>query len=442
MKIENKTWYYYGNGMDDFGMHNLPQDNVLPQIQADEVLARVDAVAICASDIKMIHMGNEYPLFKDRDFLKEPAILGHELSLTVVSVGKNLSSHIKEGMRIGVQPDVYMDQVRYCIGVNVQGGFQKYMILGKSVFYSDNGMTVFPIEKDISHASIAQLEPNACVEAAYRPFSRKYFQSDKKLFIYIDENVSSEFLFDMDLHHKETFAYGPVEVLKDSIMQFDKVLDLNEFKKLNGDIDDLLVVGNPEKNTMEELIQMLSIDSVFCWMQETPQAMNVPCDIAKIHYSRINFVGCTSHKMTDAFDEIKNRIDLLPHGHLLIMGGAGAMGRIHTLRAILHPEGPDTIVVSARGKDRLLTSVEDFQDLATKYHKKLYAVATNESDWKEQLVKIAPEGFDDVVVCAPGIDPVEKAVPFLRADGMLILFSGTKYGAITQLAISQHIMEE
>lgn len=120
--MKNKVWYYLGQGMASFGIQDTWIEEEKMQPKPDEVLARIDAVAICASDIKMIRMGNKYPLFKDRNFQENPAILGHELSLTIVQAGANLKNDWRPGMRVGIQPDVYKEQLRYCIGVNVEGG--------------------------------------------------------------------------------------------------------------------------------------------------------------------------------------------------------------------------------------------------------------------------------------------------------------------------------
>ena len=168
MAQKNMFWYYRGMGMDSLGKMGKPEEKQIERPGKDEVLARVDALAICASDIKMINMGREYPLFRNRNFENFPAILGHELSLTVVEAGKNLEQRWKPGMRIGIQPDVYMDSIRYCVGVNTDGGMQQYILLKKPTFYSDQGETIFPVKKELSYAAVAQLEPNACVEAAYR----------------------------------------------------------------------------------------------------------------------------------------------------------------------------------------------------------------------------------------------------------------------------------
>lgn len=434
--MKNKTWYYYGSGMDAFGDEGKPIDSELIALGADEVLARVDAVAVCASDIKMINMGNDYPLFKNRDFQKEPAVLGHELSLTIMEVGEHLKNQWKVGTRIGVQPDVYMDHVRYCIGVNVHGGMQKYMVLSKSVFYSDQGITVFPVDDILSFASVAQLEPNACVEAAYRVFTRQSFEKDKCLFLYIDEQVNGEYRFDIDISHRECYVCGAIDKLNIPLTNYHEVSSIQEGISLCKDgFEDVLMIGNPKEEIIAEIIEGLANDAVFCWMMQTPEKGYISCDIAKIHYSKINFLGCATRKLSDAFDIKKQRYELRPHGSMLIMGGAGAMGRMHTLRALLDEHGPNNIVVTARGTSRLQVLIEDFKDIAIQNKKHLVGISTESEKWKTEIGQHAPQGFDDIVVSAPGIDPVEKAVPYLKKDGMLVLFSGTKYGSYAKLPI-------
>ena len=54
---------------------------------------------------------------------------------------------------------------------------------------------------------------------------------------------------------------------------------------------------------------------------------------------------------------------------------------------------------------------------------------------KIKLQQIAPAGFDDVVISAPGTDPIEKGLCFLKKNGKLYLFSGTGYGNFTSLPL-------
>ena len=208
MPKENYAWYYLGNGIETFGINGKPSKYEMKLPGKDEILARVDAVALCASDIKMIRMGNDYPLFKNRDFHKDPAILGHELSLTIEEVGENLKDRWKKGMRVGVQPDVYMSSVRYCMGVNVDGGMQHYILLPKPVFYSDQGETIFEVDKNLSYASVAQLEPNACAEASYRAWGRNEFDKEGSILIYIGPEGDQEYMLDKELEHKKVVIFS------------------------------------------------------------------------------------------------------------------------------------------------------------------------------------------------------------------------------------------
>lgn len=432
--LKNKVWYYFGKGMEDFGVHDKAIIETKRSITDYELLARVDAVAICASDIKMIKLANEYPLFKGRDFITQPAILGHELSLTIEQVGKHLSSDWKVGMRLGIQPDVYMHAQRYCVGVNVEGGFQEYMILDTSVFNSDYGVTVFPVGDELSYGTIAQLEPNACVEASYRSWIRSEFDNNEKLLLYIAQNADNEYHLDMDITHKEVHVINKSEHCKVGIEKAIRKDDISSYEM--GEFGDMVILGNPSDETMKQLTNLLAHSAIFCWLPQVNPSRYIEVDVAKVHYSCIHWIGTMSKVLSKAFQQ-PQRFSYKKDGKLLIMGGAGAMGRIHTLRAICDKDGPKDIVVTARGKERLLTLQKDFQGIAQKHNRRLYTVSMEESqDWKGELRSIGGcYGFDDVIVSAPERDPVQSAMPFLRKDGMLILFSGTSYGQYVQLPL-------
>lgn len=437
MSYENKVWYYYGKGIDSFGKNGEPEKEDIQNPGPNEVLARVDALALCASDNKMINMGNDFPLFNHRDFEKNPLVLGHELSLTVEKAGSNLEKHWKKGMRMGIQPDVYMNNIRYCIGVHVPGGMQHYILLKKSVFHSDHGATAFEVNDDLSYSSVAQLEPNACVEAAYRPWGRKHFNKKGTLLIYVGKQGDAGYIYDELLDHEEVILWSEGEIINQYPENTVRVHSLKEAKELSPmGFSDVLIVGNAKQDVLENVIQSMKDTAVFCWLSDGETNQQVRIDIAQVHYGKINWLGSKTKKLSDAFQRSRQRYELKQDGNLLIMGGAGAMGRMHVMRALMQENGPQTIVVTARSNERLEALKKDFQEIAVKKQKRLEVVATNEADWKEKLSNYTnSQGFDDVVVSAPGIDPVEKAVSFLKKDGMLILFSGTKHGSFVKIPL-------
>ncbi len=85
----NRLWPLYGAGLENLGQDGKPIDVPTPTCGPDELLIRHDAIGLCFSDIKVIKQGPNHPRI-GRDMVKEPVVLGHEVSLTVIGVGENL----------------------------------------------------------------------------------------------------------------------------------------------------------------------------------------------------------------------------------------------------------------------------------------------------------------------------------------------------------------
>ena len=82
----------------------------VPQPDDDQLLVRVDAVGLCYSDVKLIRQGGSHAKLYGRDLSTNPTRVGHEVSLTIVQVGKNLAGSYHAGQRLAVQPDIYLNQ--------------------------------------------------------------------------------------------------------------------------------------------------------------------------------------------------------------------------------------------------------------------------------------------------------------------------------------------
>lgn len=433
----NTYWPFGGKGLDSFGVNDQPITEKMPVPNENEVLARVDAYTICASDVKMIQMGNDYPLFKGRDFDKNPARLGHELSLTVVEPGVNMQEDWPKGKRFGVQPDVYLNGERYCIGVNVTGGMSEYLLLGTEVFTSDNGSCAFPVSDDFSSAAIAQTEPVACVEAAFSKHTRNKIQSADKVLVWIDPTIERDYELDIPIDQNKVFVYDPGDHLgrkvKTTISNPEKIEILPENL-----FDVVIVVGNPDETTTTALTELLEPNSIFAWLVDHKPVDCVDMDIAKVHYNKINLTGTDTGKLSVALDEKNYRTDIKPGGILIISGGGGAMGRIHVMRALQHENPPKKIIVTNLGEERLVAIRETFGTLAQEKGIELITMSIADETYKKELREISGvEGASDIIVCAPGISPVNDIVEFLAPDGMLVLFAGTSYGHFGKLPLGR-----
>lgn len=157
---KQKAWRLHAAGLE-----NLTCDEVsVPQPGADELLARVDAVGICASDYKMISQGEKHSRMQGRDLKAKPAIPGHETSLTIVAVGADLKSKFKVGERYSVQADIYVNQVPMSFGYQTAGADQRYVTIPPLVHA---GGFLLPVDSKLSYSAVAVAEPWACVLFSY-----------------------------------------------------------------------------------------------------------------------------------------------------------------------------------------------------------------------------------------------------------------------------------
>ncbi len=91
------------------GHHQIMvQDLPVPSVCPDDVLVRVKSVGICGSDLHYWRTGAIGNLI-----IKEPLVLGHELSGQVVDVGRSVS-HLSVGDRVVVEPAAPCGRCRFC----------------------------------------------------------------------------------------------------------------------------------------------------------------------------------------------------------------------------------------------------------------------------------------------------------------------------------------
>lgn len=136
----------------------------------DEVIAKVEAVSICGTDV---HITANPPGY----IAKDQTILGHEICATISEIGKGVK-HLAVGDRVVVNPNNYCCNCTYCrmnlpnqcehiepLGIDFDGGFAKYVKLNSKVVYKISDTV------DVGIASCA--EPLACAISALNKVSVK-----------------------------------------------------------------------------------------------------------------------------------------------------------------------------------------------------------------------------------------------------------------------------
>jgi len=140
-------------------VQNVPE----PSCGDFEAILKVKSCAVCGSDIRIFHYGNNRVV--------PPSVIGHEIAGIVVKAGKHVT-RVKEGDRIALGADVpcgkcYWCQngmgtncsINYAIGYQFSGGFQEYMVLNRTTL--DFG-PVTKIPDSIGYDEAAIAEPLAC----------------------------------------------------------------------------------------------------------------------------------------------------------------------------------------------------------------------------------------------------------------------------------------
>lgn len=151
------------------GIENIKvMDVPVPDPDENSVLVKVRACAICGSDIRIFHYGNNRVV--------PPQTLGHEISGEVVETGKNVTK-VKVGDRVAIGADVPCGecafceagignncQINYAMGYQFAGGFAEYVLLNRLVM---NFGPVHKLPDNVSFAEGALAEPLACVLNAF-----------------------------------------------------------------------------------------------------------------------------------------------------------------------------------------------------------------------------------------------------------------------------------
>jgi threonine dehydrogenase-like Zn-dependent dehydrogenase len=150
-------WQLSAPGLEHLDLVELPRRQPGPE----EIAFRTDANGICFSDVKIINAGDGHPRLAGYDLAKDKVVPGHELAMTVVEVGENVSDKFKVGDRFIVQAD--MLKYGKAVGYDVWGGFCDYGIFGPEV-----QEYLIPIRNaEAGYSETALVEPWACVEASY-----------------------------------------------------------------------------------------------------------------------------------------------------------------------------------------------------------------------------------------------------------------------------------
>ncbi len=449
-----RLWPLYGAGLDNLGREGRPIDGPVPQPADHQLLARVDACSLCFSDLKVIKQGGEHPRLHHRDLAREPVILGHELSLTVVKVGENLKDRYRRGQRITVQPDVYYHGKGMSVGYTLAGGLQQYCLIGTEVLEGDDGTYLYSVGPELGYAETALTEPWACVEAAYTQRRRLALKPEGTVWMVGRPGDETPY------HLGQAFATGcPAKVIvtdcpaslqrqldalgisvivRDGLTTAD-YLRLKELESPAG-FDDIIILGITDGEVVEAIVRLAAPRATINFVGSEPLSRPASIDIGRIHYEYLAYLGTRGPDIGAAYGAAGNRSEVREGGTSWVVGAGGPMGRMHVQRLLEMRGGPRRIVATDIDTPRLQSLNAAFAEAARRRGIRLVTLnsqATEPAAFQEALRTVhAGKGFDDIILLVPVPRMVEELLPHLAEGGMLVIFAGIPQGNFASIDLS------
>lgn len=443
------AWNLYGTGMESMGKDGKPEPFAIPEPNDDQILVRIDTVSICFSDVKILKQGGSHPKLYNRNLTVEPTRLGHEVSLTIIKVGKNLAGKYHPGQRLAVQPDIYQQGMSTAYGYTIPGGLVQYHCIGKEVLETDAGACLLPVEEGMGYAESALLEPWGCVVAAYTQRRRLDPKTGGTMWI-IGNADDSSFTFSKGLDAPATIILTDapdsvkklVSATKANIVEKNNVSDYEALSKELTDgkgFDDIVMLNPTSAEVVGNVARFIARRGTLNIVGTKPLDGLTSVDLGRLHYDYIAFVGSNSTDIAASYGEARNRCELRAGGVTVFIGAGGPMGQMHVQRALELPDGPKTVIATEISDERLQTLVNMFEPLAKKNGRDLFIFnpTTSKQSFHDFVMEATKgQGADDVVVSVPVAGLMEEGDTVMKQDGMMVLFAGVPNGTMGKVNLS------
>jgi len=445
------AWNLYGAGMENMGKEGKPEPFAIPEPNDDQLLVRIDSVGVCYSDVKILKQGGSHPKLYKRNLSVDPTRLGHEVSLTIIKVGKNLAKEYEPGQRLAVQPDIYQNGMSTAYGYTIPGGLVQYHCIGKEVLETDAGACLLPVDDGMGYAESALLEPWGCVAAAYTQRRRLDPKPGGTMWIIGQSDDATEFAFSKGLDAPATLVLTDVPTSIKTLVAATqaKIIEKNDlsvdhYEALSRDLtekgfDDIVMLNPTSANVVGQVARFIARRGTLNLVGAKPLDGLVQVDFGRLHYDYIAFVGNNGTDIAASYGEARNRCELRVGGVAVFIGAGGPMGQMHVQRALELPDGPKLIIATEISDERLQTLNDMFAPLAEKHHRTILFFNPNtakESFHDFVMQATNGQGADDVVVSVPVAKLMEEGDTVMKPDGMLVFFAGVPNGTMGNVNLS------
>jgi len=415
-------------------------DKPVDPVGPHQMLLQVEACGICFSDTKLLHAFDSHPRKSEivkglsaEELAEIPSyqpglaatVPGHEPVGRVVAVGDAVANW-KAGDRVLVQADwkhLRTARSNGAFGYNFEGALQEYVVIDERCVISPEGEKfLLPVAEAPSAAAVGLIEPWATVEAAYALRERRGLKPGGTLLVVADAGTDVSSLDALTAHAE------PAEVVRAAPADL-AGLDDRRF-------DDIVYFG-ADAAVLSELGERLGLHSILnvVFGDRTIEGP-VKIDVGRVHYDYIRYVGTTGHDAAEGYGWIPETGNLRAGDRVAIIGAAGPMGMMHTIRAVtLASEGIPIGSIDATdlNDDRLAHLASEVDQVAARYGVPVRYLNTGTSPLEAGYTYIA------CMVPVPAL--VAQAVTLAGPRGIVNAFAGIPAGTYGEVDL-QHIVSQ
>lgn len=402
-----------------------------------QLLLQVEACGICFSDTKLLHAFETHPRKSDivsgltAEELSEipsyrpnlqPTVPGHEPVGRVVAVGDQVT-HFGVGDRVLVQADwkhLRTARSNGAFGYNFEGALQEYVVIDERCVVSPDGEEfLLHVAEAPSAAAVGLIEPWATVEAAYAFGERRGPKPGGSLLVVAEAGA--------DISGVDALAAESTV----TVVAPDALDTVGESR-----YDDIVYFG-ADADVLDKLGDLLGLHSLLnIVLGGRTIARSVRVDVGRIHYDYIRYCGTTGNDPADGYAWIPANGNLRAGDKMGIIGAAGPMGLMHTMRAVtLGTEGIRVTSVDATdlNDDRLAHLAAEIDPVAAEHGVPVRYVNTASTPLEA--------GYDYIACMVPVPALVAQAVALTAAGGVVNAFAGIPAGTYGEIDL-QHVVAD
>ncbi|MHC4624148.1 MAG: alcohol dehydrogenase catalytic domain-containing protein [Planctomycetota bacterium] len=400
-----------------------------------QVLACVEAVGLCFSDLKLLKQfcghvrKGEIVSGIEPEILREipsyvpgeaPTVPGHEAVVRIAEVGSGVEK-FEPGQRFLVQTDyrwLRTAESNGAFGYNFEGALQQYVLMDERIITTPEGESLLiPVSQGLAASAVALVEPMACVENAYASKERRSLKEGGRMLVVADMQLQENALAGLlrrcgrpgQLTWVSKFARpSSLDLEVESCESISSLAD--------GGYDDVVYFGS-DAEKVETLFAKVRANGlcniVLCGGKF---GRDVTTMVGRVHYGGIRIVGTPGWEPAESMEHIPQTGEIRAGDRIHIIGAGGPMGMMHVIRDIC--QGVEGVSVFASDVDdaRLHVLEKIAAPLAAKNRVRYKAY----NPGKEKIT----ESFDYTVLMAPMPDLVAQSVRDAAPGGIINIFAG------------------